>query len=152
MWLWGASGAARLRRTAGGWLDEDMQMPKHSDAAKDHFRTLITEAPGVEVKPMFGSLGAFVNGNMYAGLFGEDVGVKLDPSGLEELQGLPGSGPFGPAERPMNGWLSLPSDLSDEQMSEWTDRARDHIATLPPKVKKATATKATATKATKPTT
>ena len=34
--------------------------------------------PGVEVKPMFGQLGAFVNGNMFAGLFGSSIGVKLD--------------------------------------------------------------------------
>ena len=113
-----------------------MEMPKHSDAAKEHFRRLISEAPGVEVKPMFGSLGAFVNGNMFAGLFGESVGVKLDDSGLEELRAVPGTGPFGPAERPMSGWLSLPADLSDEERSAWTDRARDHIATLPPKVRK----------------
>ena len=113
-----------------------MQMPKHSDEAKAHFRSLISEAPGVEVKPMFGSVGAFVNGNMYAGLFGEDVGVKLDAAGRAEVEGMPGSGPFGPAERPMNGWLSLPADLSDEAKAAWTDRARDHIATLPAKVKK----------------
>ena len=113
-----------------------MQMPKHSDEAKAYFRSLVTEAPGVTVKPMFGSLGAFVIGNMYAGLFGDDVGVKLDDAGVEELKALPGSGPFGPAERPMNGWLSLPADLSDDERSQWTDRARDYIATLPPKVKK----------------
>lgn len=113
-----------------------MEMPKHSDDAKAHFRSLITEAPGVEIKPMFGSVGAFVNGNMFAGLFGEAVGVKLDDAGLDELRALPGSGPFGPAERPMNGWLALPADLSDSDKSAWTDRARDHIATLPPKAKK----------------
>ena len=34
---------------------------------------------------MFGNLGAFVNGNMFMGLFGADVGVKLtaeDAAGL----------------------------------------------------------------------
>lgn len=113
-----------------------MEMPKHSDEAKAHFRSLITEAPGVEIKPMFGSVGAFVNGNMFAGLFGDAVGVKLDDAGLDELRALPGSGPFGPAERPMNGWLALPAGLSDADTSAWTDRARDHIATLPPKAKK----------------
>ena len=113
-----------------------MQMPKHTDGAKARFRSLISEAPGVEIKPMFGSVGAFVNGNMFAGLFAEDIGVKLDADGLAQLRALPGTGPFGPAERPMNGWLSLPADLPDEDVSAWTDRARDHIATLPPKVKK----------------
>lgn len=113
-----------------------MKMPKHSDEDKAHFRDLVTPGPGVEVKPMFGSLGAFVNGNMFAGLFGEDVGVKLDPAGLDELGALPGSGPFGPAERPMGGYLSLPADLDDDARTAWIDRARDHVATLPPKVKK----------------
>lgn len=113
-----------------------MQMPQHSDEAKAHFRTLMPEVAGVEVKPMFGSVGGFVNGNMFAGLFGESVGVKLDEAGLEELKALPGSGPFGPAERPMNGWVSLPADLSDADSADWIERALAHIATLPPKVKK----------------
>jgi TfoX/Sxy family transcriptional regulator of competence genes len=114
-----------------------MKMPKHSDEAKAHFRTLVSDAPGVEVKPMFGSLGAFVNGNMFAGLFGQDVGVKLDGAALDELRAMPGSGPFGPEERPMGGYLSLPADLTDAAKSAWVDRARDYVATLPPKVKKA---------------
>ena len=113
-----------------------MKMPKHSDEDKARFRDLVPEAPGVEVKPMFGSVGAFVNGNMFAGLFGPDVGVKLDPEGLEELRALEGSGPFGPAERPMGGYLSLPASLSDDEAAAWVERARAHIATLPPKVKK----------------
>jgi len=113
-----------------------MKMPKHSDEDKARFRDLVPEAPGVEVKPMFGSVGAFVNGNMFAGLFGTDVGVKLGPVGLEELRALEGSGPFGPAERPMGGYLSLPASLSDEEAAAWVERARAHIATLPPKVKK----------------
>ena len=36
-----------------------MQMPQHGDEAKAHFRTLVPDVPGVEVKPMFGSVGAF---------------------------------------------------------------------------------------------
>ena len=44
---------------------------------------------------MFGSVGAFVNGNMFAGLFGEHIGVKLDQESLAELSALRGSGPSG---------------------------------------------------------
>ena len=113
-----------------------MQLPKHSDEAKAHFRSLISDAPGVEVKPMFGSVGAFVNGNMYAGLFGADVGVKLDAAGMTELEGMPGSGPFGPADRPMNGWLSMPASVSADEATAWMERARAHVATFPPKAKK----------------
>ena len=67
------------------------------------------------------------------------IGAALqnaDPAGLEELRELPGSAPFGPAERPMGGYLSLPADLDDAARTAWVDRARDHVATLPPKVKK----------------
>ena len=115
-----------------------MQMPQHGDEAKAHFRTLVPDVPGVEVKPMFGSVGAFVNGNMFAGLFGESLGVKLDESGLDELRALPGSGPFGPAERPMSGWQSLPPDMTDADAADWFERARTHIETLPPKARKPT--------------
>ena len=113
-----------------------MQMPKHSDEDKARFRSLVPEEPGVEVKPMFGSLGAFVNGNMFAGLFGTDVGVKLDEESLAELAAAEGSGPFGPAGRPMGGYLSLPASFGDEEAAAWVDRARRHVATLPPKQKK----------------
>ncbi|WP_146192320.1 hypothetical protein [Cellulomonas sp. WB94] len=74
---------------------------------------------------------------MFAGLFGEDIGVKLGPAGLAELAGLPGSGPFGPAERPMSGFWSLPAELPDAEKASWLARARDHVGTLPPKVRRA---------------
>jgi TfoX/Sxy family transcriptional regulator of competence genes len=67
-----------------------MQMPKHSDEAKAYFRSLVPELPSVEVRPMFGAVAAFVNGNMFAGLFGDSVGVKLDQAGLVETGGAAG--------------------------------------------------------------
>jgi TfoX/Sxy family transcriptional regulator of competence genes len=113
---------------------ERMKMPTHSDEDKARFRSLVTEAPGVEVKPMFGSLGAFANGNMFAGLFGESLGVKLSPEDTAELAAIPGSGPFGPAERPMGGWTALPATMSDDDDdAAWFERARRYVATLPPK-------------------
>ena len=113
-----------------------MRMPKHSDEDKARFRALVPEAPGVEVKPMFGSVGAFVNGNMFAGLFGNDIGVKLDDDAKAELANIDGSGPFGPEERPMGGYLSMPSSFTEEQATDWMERARGYVATFPPKAKK----------------
>ncbi len=113
-----------------------MKMPKPSDTDLERFRSLAPGTPDVEVKPMFGQLAAFVNGNLFAGLFGSAVGVKLPEDDAAELSGLPGSGPFGPEERPMGGYLSLPSDMDDAQEPRWLDRAREHGATFPPKQKK----------------
>jgi TfoX/Sxy family transcriptional regulator of competence genes len=116
-----------------------MEMPEHPPEAKEHFRSIVPESPGVEVKPMFGSLGAFVNGNMFAGLFGTDIGVKLGPDDRAELEGIDGTGPFGPPQRPMGGCVALPQAWRDDpaRETEWLEKAQSHVATLPPKVKKA---------------
>ncbi len=117
-----------------------MQMAKASDEAKALFRSVIPDAPGVEVKPMFGNLGAFVNGNMFAGLFGDRIGVKvLDDAERDELAAIDGVGPFGPEERPMGGYLSLPATWAGEpaRLGEWIARALEGVAALPPKAPKA---------------
>jgi TfoX-like protein len=119
-----------------GWLMA-MHMPKHSDEAKADFLRLVPEGPSVVVRPVFGAVAAFVNGNMFAGLFGVSVGVKLDQAGLAELAALPGIGPFGPEARPMGGYRSLPASLSDAEKAAWMTRAHDYVAALPPKTRKA---------------
>lgn len=113
-----------------------MEIPKPSDADREHFRSLVPDAAGVEVKPMFGNLGAFVNGNMFMGLFGPSIGVKLGAADTHALLALPGSGPFGPPERPMGGWVALPVDWAAAQAEPWIERALQHVRSLPPKKKK----------------
>ena len=110
-------------------------MPKPTEADKEAFHALVPDDPRVEVKPMFGNLGAFVNGNMFMGLFGADVGVKLADADRDALLAVPGSGPFGPEERPMGGYVTLPPG-PPEQGAPWVDKALAYVAGLPPKVKK----------------
>ena len=62
-----------------------MKIPKPSDEDKAYFVSIVPEATDVEIKPMFGNLAAFVNGNMFTGLFGPDVGVRLDDADRAEL-------------------------------------------------------------------
>jgi len=116
-----------------------MEIPKPSEADKDFFRSVLPDDPSVEVKPMFGNLGAFVHGNMFAGLFGPAVGVRLDDTARAELEAIDGSGPFGPAERPMGGYLSLPASWRDqpETAADWVGKALQHVQTFPAKQKKA---------------
>ena len=115
-----------------------MQIPKASEADKRFFTSLIPDEPGVVVKPMFGNLGAFVNGNMFAGLFGSDVGVKLAADDLAALEKVAGAHPFGPAERPMGGYLSLPEAWrkTPAKARPWIERSLAHISTLPAKAAK----------------
>jgi TfoX/Sxy family transcriptional regulator of competence genes len=106
-----------------------VQVPKPSEADKEWFRSVVPDDSRVEVKPMFGNLGAFVKGNMFAGLFGSEIGVKLASEDLAELAAA-GGGPFGPGERPMAGYLTVPPGQS---AAEWVSRALDYVAALPPK-------------------
>jgi TfoX/Sxy family transcriptional regulator of competence genes len=115
-----------------------MEIPKPSEADKDFFRSVLPDDPAVEVKPMFGNLGAFVHGNMFAGLFGPAVGVRLGDAAREELEAIDGTGPFGPAERPMGGYTSMPGAWreSPDLAASWVERALAHVSAMPPKVKK----------------
>jgi TfoX/Sxy family transcriptional regulator of competence genes len=112
-----------------------MEIPKPTEQDKQRFRALVPDDPRVEVKPMFGNLGAFVNGNMFLGLFGKDVGVKLDDADRTQLAGQ-GAGPFGPAERPMGGYLSLPAGWTSAKARPWITKSLEYVAALPPKKKK----------------
>ena len=110
-----------------------MKIPKPTDADRERFRALVPDTPDVETKPMFGNLGAFVNGNMFMGLFGSDVGVKVDEPDRARLNAKPGAGAFGPEERPMAGYVTLPADWSNRQAKPWITKAYAAAAALPPK-------------------
>jgi hypothetical protein len=66
-----------------------MKIPKPTEGDRERFTALVPEAPQVEVKPMFGNLGAFVNGNMFMGLFGSDVGIELPEDDQQRLLAEP---------------------------------------------------------------
>jgi TfoX/Sxy family transcriptional regulator of competence genes len=114
-----------------------VQMPKPTQEDKQFFRSLVPDDPNVEIKPMFGNLGAFVNGNMFMGLFGADVGVKLAETDREALLSKDGAGPFGPAERPMGGYVTLPGAWrsTPTEARPWIGRSLDHVRSLPAKRK-----------------
>jgi TfoX/Sxy family transcriptional regulator of competence genes len=113
-----------------------VEIPKPTEDDKERFRALVPDDRRVEVNPMFGNLGAFVNGNMFMGLFGAAVGVKLADGDRERLLAEEGAGPFGPEDRPMGGYASLPPAwvaASSEQAEPWIAAALDQVGALPPK-------------------
>jgi TfoX/Sxy family transcriptional regulator of competence genes len=113
-----------------------MQVPRPTEADKERFRNLVPNDRNIEIKPMFGNLGAFVNGNMFMGLFGPDIGVKLNQSDENRVREA-GGGSFGPAERPMGGYVSLPDSATPGQLDDWINSALAYVASLPPKQPKA---------------
>jgi TfoX/Sxy family transcriptional regulator of competence genes len=111
-----------------------MQIPKPTEADKAAFGSLVPDDGRVEVKPMFGNLGAFVNGNMFMGLFGSQVGVRLSPEDAATLLAMEGAGPFGPTERPMGGYVTLPPSMhGTPEATGWVGRALTFVGAMPPK-------------------
>jgi TfoX/Sxy family transcriptional regulator of competence genes len=112
-----------------------MKIPKPSEDDKARFLAMVPDDPRVEVKPMFGNLGAFVNGNMFMGLFGSDVGLKL-PADQAGQVAESGGGPFGPPERPMAGYVSLPAAITDSEATSLITESLSYVGALPPKIPK----------------
>lgn len=110
-------------------------MPKPTDDLKDAFRDLVPAAEGVGIKPMFGNLAAFVNGNMFAGLFGEKLFVRVAGADRDRLIAA-GGDDFAPmAGRPMKGYVTVPGGWRADQQgtSSWVELALTNTSAMPPK-------------------
>ncbi len=111
------------------------KMPKTDVETKAFFRSIVPEDPDITVRPMFGNLAAFVHGNMFTGLFGTDLFVRLSADDRAELERA-GGGPFEPMPgRAMTGYTLLPEAWNSdaEQASAWIDRSLGFARGLPPK-------------------
>ena len=121
-------------------------MPKPSEEAKAAFTELVPGGPTVTLRPMFGNLAAFVNGNMFAGLFGENLFVRLPPEESAKVKSQ-GGRDFEPmAGRAMTGYVVLPSGWRTKSSATTLliTRALELTSKMTPKVsaaKKASAKK-----------
>jgi TfoX/Sxy family transcriptional regulator of competence genes len=111
-------------------------MPRPTSEAKAAFTKLVPAGPAVTMRPMFGNLAAFVNGNMFAGLFGEDLfvrvsddeGAKVRKQGGRDFEPMPG--------RAMRGYVTVPSTWRSKPAAAraWIMVALKQTQKMPPKV------------------
>ena len=115
------------------------KLPKPTEETKDYFASIVPNHPAVSIRPMFGQLSAFVNGNMFMGIFGDDILVRLPDADHEEVLRAGGRA-FEPMPgRPMREYVVLPEAWREEpeRLREWVARSLDHADELPPKKPKA---------------
>lgn len=151
--IWGAPRAA-ASGVLGLAIPAAMKssFPKADPAATAFFHDLVPTAPNVAVRPMFGHTAAFVNGNMFLGVFGDRMLVRLAESDRTKLLAESGAGPFEPmAGRPMREYVLLPPDWQDDPSlaRAWVSRSIGYAGSLPAKGKskpKAAKSAAAATK------
>jgi TfoX/Sxy family transcriptional regulator of competence genes len=111
-------------------------MPKPSEDAKAAFTNLVPAGPTVTLRPMFGNLAAFVNGNMFAGLFGEDLFVRLPEAEGAAVRKQGGRDFMPMAGRTMKGYVTVPGAwrAKTEATKAWIETALELTGKMPPKV------------------
>lgn len=91
--------------------------------------------PPVLRRTVFGSPAAFLNGNMFFGVFGDSLWVRLDDTSRTLLLQAPGASTLqiSPGQ-PMQQYVVLPQAwLQDrDQLARWVARGRAYAETLVP--------------------
>jgi len=116
-----------------------MTMPKPSEQAKAAFQKLVPPEPNVTTRPMFGNLAGFVNGNMFCGLFGEDLFVRVSKDDQARVR-KQGGRPFEVMPgRAMTGYVMVPAgwQKKPDATGAWIVTALSWSRALPAKDKAA---------------
>ena len=110
----------------------------------DLFGRVLPDDARIERRQMFGFPAAFVNGNLFAGLFEDSFMVRLAEADRDELRAAHQAAPFEPMPgRPMREYMLIPGPVLADQpaLRRWIDRSLAYAAALPAKKTKSRARK-----------
>ena len=113
-----------------------MAFPRPDDDTKAFFNSVLPDDPNVRARPMFGNLAGFVNGNMFMGVFGSTVFVRLADSDRSELLREEGTAILEVMEgRPMKEYVAVPNAWRDEpgRVRHGVARSLEWVGAMPPK-------------------
>lgn len=116
-----------------------MKLEKSSPESIALFARVAPEGPEVVHKKMFGFPCCFANGNMFAGLHGNSLIVRLGPEKRAELLKTDGSQIFEPmAGRPMKEYVQVGEGLLKDEntLRQWLREGLSFAMSLPPKESK----------------
>ena len=111
-------------------------LPPSPPELVERFAITLERFPELERRAMFGYPAGFLApGHMVTGLHGSSWIVRLDEAEADELRAAGGVDFVPMPGRPMRGFVSLPTDIieDDEALAAWIGRAQAHAATLPSK-------------------
>jgi TfoX/Sxy family transcriptional regulator of competence genes len=113
-----------------------VKIPSAAPEAVAQFESLAPVAPDIARRVMFGQPVAFLNGNMFFGVHGDRLFLRLSTEDRAEAAKLPGVTPFEPMPgRPMKEYVVLPPSLvrDGRRAREWIGRSTGYVRGLPPK-------------------
>jgi TfoX/Sxy family transcriptional regulator of competence genes len=113
-----------------------IRIPRATKEDKDLFASLVPKDSRVRTRLMFGNDAAFVNGNMFFGIYGKAILVRLPADKAQNLLKEKGARPFEPMPgRRMTGYVVVPEGWKDElpKLRKWVGIALEWGLALPPK-------------------
>lgn len=114
-----------------------MKMEKSPQELIDLFARVMPGPPATQRK-VFGYPAGFVNGNMFMGLFADEIILRLPEDLREEMIGVHGAKIFEPMPgRPMKEYVALPRSIRNDrkELAAWVSRALEYGESLKPKSK-----------------
>lgn len=113
-----------------------MKLPRLDPETKQFYDTILPTEGKIETRSMFGGLGSFVNGNMFAGALGTKIFLRLPDADRRALLREPGGGPFEPVKgHAMAEYATVPAGWvgNAERVRPWMAKSLAFAATLPAK-------------------
>jgi len=117
-------------------------MPKFAKAPAELvrvFENALKDFPMATQRKMFGYPCAFVNGNMFTGLFQEEVFLRLSDADRAAIRKEYGTPLFEPMPgRPMRQYVLVPRYVrnSPRLLRTWLTKGMEHAKSLPPKLQR----------------
>lgn len=107
----------------------------YSESLASRIRQTVNDRRGFTEKKMFGGIGFLLYGNMCVGVWQTSLIVRLGPEQADAARRQPNVVEFDVAGRPLKGWVMVEAEgvETDEQLSEWIERAVEFVETLPKK-------------------
>ena len=117
------------------------KMPKFRPAPewiKELFAEALGDFPMTEQRKMFGYPCAFVNGQMFVGVFADRLMIRLAEEDRARFLKLPGAKQFEPMPgRPMREYVEVPKAITESaELKKWLKKSLAYAQSLPPKKKK----------------
>lgn len=110
----------------------------YDEALAERVRDLVGPHADMGEIKMFGGLCFTVNGNMFAGIVGDDLMVRVGPEQHEAALRRPGARIMDFAKRPMVGFVYVDrtGTKTKASLEGWLKRALAYVESLPPKAPK----------------
>ncbi len=119
------------------------QMPGFGPAPeelKNTFEKAMLSVPLAEKRKMFGYPCAFINGQMFAGLYQTNMILRLSAEDRLRFLELEDAKVFEPMPgRPMREYVVIPESMlnQENELDDWVTKAFNYAVSLPPKAPKA---------------